>query len=376
MIARVPAWALGLMRATCAATGPAMPSTSSVARRPIVSAADVLGRERRLDLDLRQVDDLDQPGVDRDPFAGCAMRCATRPEIGATRVASLRLLRASADRRQRRLVAGPRAGLVGDRGLQAGRRDEALRHQGAVVLERALRDVELRLGRRRRSARPGCSFSSSSVVSSWPSTWPARTAVAFAHRQRLDLGGDPRPDDGAVDRLQPARDLERARQVDACARPGRRSGARSRPPGAFADAVCAACSALRATSARATKPPSATTATTAIVQPCQRFIAVRRCGLARRLRLRRLGAGGARRPRLQAVQHQVDLGCRSPPSGRASRRRRRRRANACSSPGRAAARPGRGPRSRPLTWRNSPRSMPRCTISAIIRSAGEMTSST
>ena len=47
-------------------------------------------------------------------------------------------------------------------------------------------------------------------------------------------------------------------------------------PGTFVDALWAACSLFLATSARATKPPSATTATTAIVQPCQRFIVVRR----------------------------------------------------------------------------------------------------
>ena len=96
MIARVPAWALGLMRATCAATGPAMPSTSSVARRPIVSAATSSGASA----DSTSICDRSTISTSRVSIAtrspAWAMRCDTRPEIGATRVASLRLLRASA----------------------------------------------------------------------------------------------------------------------------------------------------------------------------------------------------------------------------------------------------------------------------------------
>ena len=97
MIARVPAWALGLMRATRAVTGAGNAvDLRTSALRPIVSPATSSGASAasssicdRSTISTRRVSI-----ATRSPV--CAMRCDTSPEIGATRVASLRLLRASA----------------------------------------------------------------------------------------------------------------------------------------------------------------------------------------------------------------------------------------------------------------------------------------
>ena len=119
------------------------------------SAADVLGRQRRLELELRQVDDLDQLRVDRDPFAG--LHHALRHQAG--------------DRRdQRRVVAascaparprpGPRRSVArapASFEIEVSRpvaRDEALRDQRAVVLERAGARCRAATWSTTRSARP------------------------------------------------------------------------------------------------------------------------------------------------------------------------------------------------------------------------------
>ena len=96
MIERVPDCALGLMRATRAATGAARPSMRSVALRPIVSAATSSGASAAsTSICARSTISTSLASMaTRSPI--CAMRCATRPEIGATRVVSFLLFFASA----------------------------------------------------------------------------------------------------------------------------------------------------------------------------------------------------------------------------------------------------------------------------------------
>ena len=209
---------------------PAMPSTCEPRGGRSRSAADVFGRDRRLRARCA-TGRRSRPAWRRSRPARPAAPCAatTRPPIGADQ----HRVGAAPCGPARRRPAPPRSVARAPASVEievssAGRRDEALGDQRAVVLERALRDVELRRASTTRSARPGAASSSSSVVSSWPSTWPALTRVAFAHGQRLHLGGDLAPCTiGAVDRLQPARDRRACAAARAGARRRRRSGARS-----------------------------------------------------------------------------------------------------------------------------------------------------
>ncbi|EWS52467.1 hypothetical protein X551_04749 [Methylibium sp. T29] len=136
--------------------------------------AHVLGRDRRLELDPRQIDDLDQLRVDRHAFTG--LRSALRHLAGDRRtqhrvvLGLARQFGSRPGRLQRRTCGGR----VRDRRVERVLRDEALIHQGAVVLQRALGDVELRAGLGRLLLRlaqlPGVLGRVDST-----STWPAVT---------------------------------------------------------------------------------------------------------------------------------------------------------------------------------------------------------
>ena len=195
------------MRATRAGTGSAMPSTCSRAALPTLTATDVFGRDRGLELDARQVDDLDQLGIDGDALARLhqALRDeAARSARRSTRVGA-RLAR-QLDRGLRRLSVARAPARCRDRGLERGRRDEALRRPAPGCSRARARRCRAGL----RATPPVCSawrsFQSNSVVSRWPSTWPALTRSPSRTVSSLHLGRDARLDQRAVDRLQPARD--------------------------------------------------------------------------------------------------------------------------------------------------------------------------
>ena len=295
---------------------------------------------------------------------GCTRRCAICPAIGALdRGIGARLAR-QLHAGQRGLQRGLCAGLGGHRVVQHGRRDEALRHQRLVVVQRALRRCRAARARPAPAARPGASRQSNSVVSSWASNWPARTLSPSRTATDLHLGRDARLDEGAVHRLQAARDLERARQFGRAHRRPGRSRASSSAAAAFGAAATCACWALRA---------------------CQHAADARGHHGQRQQRQRQLDASASRRhaPRAsgctgpalaaqrQAVQHQVDLrvderasgSCCGPSTGQApseclcSARKSIGAISECvaSSTG---------------TARNSPRSMPRCSVPEIRRCAG------
>ena len=290
------------------APAPAMPSTCSRAARPIASAATSSGASVASSSSCdRSTISISRASIaTRSP--GCASRCDTRPEIGAQHGVVVAALRASVDRRQRGLVAWRAAPASFE--IEVSRPVAEMKPWSTSALLFSSARVAMSICDLVDAAVCSAwrSFSSSSVVSSWPRTWPARTLSPSRTVSDLQLAGDPRPDDGAVDRLQPARDLERARQVDGPAPPGRRPARdRARPEPAPTPSAPPASPCLRDQRA-GDEAAERDDDDDRDRQPCQRFIGVRRRWTCAAPSPSRSPAGQGAGARLQAVQDQVDLG--------------------------------------------------------------------
>ena len=229
--------------------------------------------------------------------------------------------------------------------------------QRAVVLERALGDVELRARRCGRSARPGAAASRTRCVSSWPIDLAGLHGVAFAHRQRLDLGRDLGLDDRAV-RPPSARPRSRAcrtqlglaRDDHVARRPGRARAARSPGADAAASAARRLCTRAQRDARRSVQRPARP-----IASSIQRFIASRSSS-ARRAR-----PGAPRRPCSTRSIMRFDHA----PSGRAAKPVEQAPSECLFSAQQHHRRDQRVHDLRHVRHRrNSPRSMPRCDHAA------------
>ena len=343
-----------------------MPSTLQPRRR-----ADPHSRHPRRDAGLqlqpRQVDDLDQLGIHRHALARLGQALRDQPaDRRAQRGVGERLAR-QLHAGQRGLQRGLRAGFGGHGVVQHRGRDEALRDQRLVVVQGALRDVELR-ARASACCSAWRSRQSYSVVSSCVSTWPARTLSPS--RTATDFTS------AATRALTKA--LFTATRLPETSSVRVSSAMRTRH-----QVACTSASASPPWALRRARPvgPCAPISTRAAARSQHGHRGQRQRPLepalhaAARLSpgpwLRAWGAG------LQAMQHQVDLGVQAAWSG--------------SCPGAIA---GHAPMeclcsamksigaisvcvaSFSGTARNSPRCMPRCSVPAISRCAGMMTSST
>ena len=257
------------MRATLAATGCDRPSTRSVAVRPMSSATTSSGAIAASSSSwVRSTISSNFASTDtRSPT--CTSRCDTSPAMGETSVESPRALRASAAAASAACrLACAAASLDTEVSRPVGEM------KPCATSARLFSSARLAMSACARLDDAVCSAwrsrQSSSVVSSWPSTWPRLTlspsrtvsdftsAATLALMEALLTAFKP-PDTSSV-RVSSIRRALTMSLAD-----------RSSATTAFC-AVNGACSALRACSARATNPPSTATATTGINHFIQRFM--------------------------------------------------------------------------------------------------------
>jgi hypothetical protein len=159
---RLPACVLGLIRATRALTGSGHCLRSSAPRsaRRAPAAASLALTAASSSTRLRSTISMMRASTGtRSP--GWASRCDTRPLIGATSTVSASVLRATSAAASAawKLACAPLS--VEGGSVQCRLGDEALFHQRLVVVELALRDVDLgfgRIGLVLRLAQPGLVF--------------------------------------------------------------------------------------------------------------------------------------------------------------------------------------------------------------------------
>ena len=258
------------MRATRALTGSIRPSTCSAAVWPSASATTSSGATAASSSsrDRSTISTMRASTATRSP--GCARRCETRPEIGATSVPSARALRASSTAAiAARWLACAAASLDTEVSNPVGEM------KPCATSARLFSSVRLAMSSCARADEAVCSAwrsrQSSSVVSSWPSTWPALTrspsrtlrlrnsAATLALTSALFTAFSP-PDTSSV---RPSA-TERATTTS--------DGARSSASVERAEGAAAACSALRASSARATSAPTTSSTSSGMIHFRWRFM--------------------------------------------------------------------------------------------------------
>ena len=240
------------MRTTRAATGSARPSTCRRAAWPTRTSTTSSGAHRGFELDARQVDDLDQPRVERHALA--RLHQALRHQAGDRRARARR--RAPPCARARRRPARPAAWPAAPAALltevsSAGRRDEALVDQRLVVVERALR-------RCRAAPAPTAACLLGLAQPPARTRWrragrsPGRPCTRSPSRtvSDLHLGRHLGLDEGAVDRLQAARDRRACAPVRRARHAPRRRARVRQPARRWLRRAAAARSRLARTAAR------------------------------------------------------------------------------------------------------------------------------
>ena len=163
----------------------------------------VLRCDRSLELDPRQVDDLQNLGVDRDPLAGLGQALCDQASDRCDEHRVGARLAGQFHGGQRGLQRGLGSGFARCRTVQRGGRNKALGHQGLVVGELSLGNLQLRA--RRSGLLLGLAQAPIKLGRvELTELLAGAHGVPFSNVESLDFSGHAGLDESAVDRPQAA----------------------------------------------------------------------------------------------------------------------------------------------------------------------------